>query len=152
MVYTQQPFDNNALTFPKPPMFLTWTGRMVWNSRTMNYETTNDGQIRHHLTLYKARRYLGGWVSRGANKTFHTDWALYEWDEDRHEYKLLYSGKSGEKREENQMYKDKIKPGPIPSPRRPCRASWPRSHRRRHDGMHASAHLAHHRETTAAQR
>ena len=120
MTYSHELFPNVPSSFPPPPRWLTWSQDVEYTSvqdptqpHGWRYESTptEKGKLRHHDTLQVAKRNVG-WCGRGEGYgirgqtekgLFGVDWAVYEWVHSK--YVLRYSGKAGEVKADNPLFK-----------------------------------------------
>jgi hypothetical protein len=112
--------DDKTL-FPPVQEYMSWVETLKWGSEMLpdgtykhNRIPTGEGTLRHHYSLADAKRRLGPLGSkskrswRGEPGKFCADWSLYRWDFEAHEWVVAYSGKTGEKRDDNPLFQRRL--------------------------------------------
>lgn len=109
MVYTQSLYPNDAAHFPAPPQYLVWRRQhSVYNYDTRRHEDLAEvrGQVRHVESLQKAKKNVS-YSDKYHPDGFWCDWAIYKLD-DQGQYQLIYSGKKGEKKKDNALFRMQV--------------------------------------------
>lgn len=121
MAYSNRKLANDPTLLPPIQEYMTWVevpdyGHQLApdGTRIRTYTPTGEGKLRHYYSLADAKRGLSWIGSKSSYRQenagiFTADWALYRWDFEKGQWIELYAGKTGERRDDNRLFKRRLK-------------------------------------------